>query len=160
MNIIQKKILKTNKKYIRSTSDIEIPNRGDFCLYNNNILWIGNFHIDLFYSEKPILLGYKLDKSVNYNKPDYQKDIPWLVQGMAITDDNMIIYSQSFTPLHLSSISIYDNDKEIKNIKIPPMSEGIFYKDGELFISFESSSNRYFYADPKINNIIKMKIDY
>ena len=85
-----------------------------------------------------------------------EDDIPWLVQGIAITDDNKFIYSQSFTPFHLSTISIYDKNKLIK---IPPMSEGIFYKDNEIYICFESSATRYFYADPKIEKILKIKIN-
>ena len=76
---------------------------------------------------------------------------------MAITEDDKFIYSQSFTPFHLSTISIYEKDKLIKKIKVPPMSEGIFYKDNEIYICFESNATRYFYADPKINKILKIK---
>lgn len=152
-------IMNTKNNYIKSTSDKKLPNRGDFCTYKNNILWIGSFHIKLFYPEDPILHGFKVSKNINYEKPDYKYDIPWLVQGMAITDDNKFIYSQSFTPFHLSTISIYDKNKLIKKIKIPPMSEGIFYKDNEIYICFESNATRYFYADPKIKKILKIKIN-
>ena len=151
--------MNTKNNYIKSTSDKKLPNRGDFCTYKNNILWIGNFHIKLFYPEDPILQGFKVSKNINYEKPDYKYDIPWLVQGIAITDDNKFIYSQSFTPFHLSTISIYDKNNLIKEIKIPPMSEGIFYKDNEIYICFESSATRYFYADPKIKKILKIKIN-
>lgn len=153
-------IMNTKNNYIKSISDKKLPNRGDFCTYKNNILWIGSFHIKLFYPENPILHGFKVSENINYEKPDYEYDIPWLVQGMAITDDNKFIYSQSFTPFHLSTISIYDKNKLIKEIKIPPMSEGIFYKDNEIYICFESSATRYFYADPKIDKILKIKVDY
>ena len=153
-------IMNTKNNYIKSTSDKKLPNRGDFCTYKNNILWIGSFHIKLFYPEDPILHGFKVSKNINYEKPDYKYDIPWLVQGMAITDDNKFIYSQSFTPFHLSTISIYDKNKLIKELRIPPMSEGIFYKDNEIYICFESSATRYFYADPKIDKILKIKEDY
>ena len=46
----------------------------------------------------------------------------------------------------------------IKNIKLPPMAEGIFYINNELYILFENSSNTYFYAFPKLKNIIKLNI--
>ena len=151
--------IKTKEENIKSIKDTKIPNRGDFCTYKDNTLWIGSFHIDFFYPENPILHGYKTDKEIDFEKPDYEYDIPWLVQGMAITDDNKFIYSQSFTPFHLSTISIYDKDKLIKKIKVPPMSEGIFYKDNEIYICFESNATRYFYADPKIEKIIKIKIN-
>ena len=151
--------INTKNKSIKSKKDSELINRGDFCTYKDNTLWIGSFHIDFFYPDDPVLHGYKTDKEINYKKPDYEYEIPWLAQGMAITDDNKFIYSQSFTPFHLSTISIYDKEKLIKKIKVPPMSEGIFYKDNELYICFESNATRYFYADPKINNIIKIKVD-
>ena len=150
-------IINTKKDYIKSTSDKKLPNRGDFCTYKNSILWIGNFHIDFFYPEKPTLYGYKVKENINYNKPKYKHKLPWLVQGMAITDDNTFVYSQSFSTFHLSTISIYDKDKLIKKIKIPPMSEGIFYKDNEIYICFESNATKYFYADPKINKILKIR---
>ena len=38
------------------------------------------------------------------------------------------------------------------------MAEGIFYKDNELYILFESSSDKYSLADPKIDKILKYKI--
>lgn len=153
-------IMNTKNNYIKSISDKKLPNRGDFCTYKNNILWIGSFHIKLFYPENPILHGFKVSENINYEKPDYEYDIPWLVQGMAITDDNKFIYSQSFSTFHLSTISIYDKNKLIKEIRIPPMSEGIFYKDNEIYICFESGATRYFYADPKIDKILKIKVDY
>lgn len=150
-------IINTKDNKIKSIKDIKISNRGDFCTYNKGILWIGNFHIDLFYPDKPELFGYEVNDNIDYNNPKYKYDIPWLVQGMAITEDDKFIYSQSFTPFHLSTISIYEKDKLIKKIKVPPMSEGIFYKDNEIYICFESNATRYFYADPKINKILKIK---
>ena len=46
----------------------------------------------------------------------------------------------------------------IKNIKLPPMAEGIFYINNELYILFENSSNTYFYAFKKLKKIIKLNI--
>jgi len=152
-------IMNTKNNYVKSIKDKKLPNRGDFCTYKDDTLWIGSFHIKIFYPEDPILHGFKVKENINYNKPDYKYDIPWLVQGMAITDDNKFVYSQSYTPFHLSTISIYDKDKLIKEIRIPPMSEGIFYKDNEIYIAFESSATRYFYANPKIDKILKIKVD-
>ena len=153
-------VMNTNNNYIKSISDKKIPNRGDFCTYKDNTLWIGSFHIKIFYPEDPILHGFKVNNdNIDYDNPDYEYDIPWLVQGMAITDDNKFVYSQSFTPFHLSTISIYDREKLVKEIKVPPMSEGIFYKDNEIYICFESNATRYFYADPKIKKILKIKIN-
>ena len=105
-----------------------------------------------------------------------------MVQGLVITNDNKFIFTESFTNLVHSNLSIYDNvlnekseifnfygkeisyykfsDKNlIKNIKLPPMAEGLFYKDKKLYILFESSSDTYFYAYPKLDQVIKFDIE-
>lgn len=178
-------IINTKKDYIKSLKNTKLPNRGDFCTYNDNILWIGDFFLKPFYDIKddnPLLMGYKLDNSIDYSKPDYIISLPKMVQGMVITKDNKFIFSRSFTNLINSDLLIYDNvldetadtyklnnrnvpyykfDKSnlIKKINLPPMSEELFEKDNELYILFENSSDAYFYAYPKINKIIKYKID-
>ena len=104
-----------------------------------------------------------------------------MVQGMAITPDNKFIFTRSFTNLIKSELSIYNNilneepknynfndnnvsyykfnsKNKINSIKLPPMAEGIFYKNDEIYIIFENSSDKYFYAYPKIKKIIKINI--
>ena len=178
-------IINTQEDYIKSLKNTKLPNRGDFCTYNNNILWIGDFFLKPFYPIKdnnPLLMGYKLNNSIDYSKPDYIISLPKMVQGMVITSDNKFIFSRSFTNLINSDLLIYDNvldepfntyklnnrnipyykfDKSKKNKKInlPPMSEEFFEKDNELYILFENSSDAYFYAYPKIKKVIKYKID-
>ena len=39
------------------------------------------------------------------------------------------------------------------------MAEGLFNKDKKLFILFENSSNTYFYAYPKLKNVIEFDIE-
>lgn len=178
-------IINTQEDYIKSLKNTKLPNRGDFCTYNNNILWIGDFFLKPFYPIKdnnPLLMGYKLNNSIDYSKPDYIISLPKMVQGMVITSDNKFIFSRSFTNLINSDLLIYDNvldepfntyklnnrnipyykfDKSnlIKKINLPPMSEEFFEKDNELYILFENSSDAYFYAYPKIKKVIKYKID-
>ena len=177
-------IINTKNNYITSIKNNKLPNRGDFCLYNNNILWIGDFFLNPFYKvpdNNPLLMGYINNKKVNYNKPDYIISLPKMVQGMEITEDNKFIFTTSFTNLINSNLIIYDNPLKEKNtyftlnntkipyykfnnnnlinsIKIPPMAEGLFYKDNNIYIIFENSSDTYFYAYPKINKIIKLNI--
>ncbi len=177
-------ILKTNNDYVKSNKNIKLPNRGDFCTYNNNILWIGDFFLKPFYpikDDNPLLMGYILKEEIDYNSPDYIISLPKMVQGLAITEDNKFIVTQSFTNLINSNLSIYSNpltnkqeiyklngqdipyyhfnkDNLIENVKIAPMAEELFYKDKQLYILFENSSDTYFYALPKINKIIKYKI--
>ena len=177
-------IINTKKDYVKSTKKNKLPNRGDLCLYNNNILWVGDFFLNILYKvpdNNPLLLGYNKKEKINYKKPDYVISIPKMVQGMAITEDNRFIFTSSYSNLINSSLSIYDNPLKEKNdyyeinnnkipyykfsnnnlintIKLPPMAEGLFYKDNNIYILFESSSDTYFYAYPKINKIIKLNI--
>lgn len=177
-------IINTNNNYIKSISNTKLPNRGDFCTYNNNILWIGDFFLNPFYpvpDNNPLLMGYNLNKKLDYSIPDYIISLPKMVQGMIITKDNKFIFTSSFTNLIHSELSIYDNvlkethntyninnkkipyykfnkNNLIKTIKLPPMAEELFYKDNNLYILFENSSDTYFYAYPKMNNIIKLNI--
>lgn len=159
-------IITTNNNYIKSTKNTKIPNRGDFCAYNNNTLWIGDFYLKPFYNvpnNTPLLLGYETSENIDYNNPKYTIILPKMVQGMAITQENNFIFTRSYTNLINSDLIIYDDMtketyKKIKSIKLPPMAEGIFYKDNELYIVFENNSDKYFFAYPKIKKIIKIKI--
>ena len=177
-------IITTNNTYIKSINNIKLPNRGDFCTYNNNILWIGDFFLNPFYpvpDNNPLLMGYNLNNKIDYSTPDYIISLPKMVQGMAITPDNKFIFTSSFTNLIKSELSIYDNvlktspstyiinnknipyykfdnNTHIKTLKLPPMAEELFYRDNNLYILFENSSDTYFYAYPKMNKIIKLNI--
>lgn len=176
-------IINTNNDYIECINYKKTPIRGDFSYYKNDVLWIGDFFLNPFYkvpNNNPLLMGYKVKNNIDYNKPDIIISIPKMVQGMVITDDNKFIFTQSFTNLINSKLSIYNNVLEEENDyyelngnkipyykfnkkylykikKLPPMAEGLFIKDNELYILFESSSNTYFYALPKIKKVIKYK---
>lgn len=174
-------ILNTNNDYIKSISTTKLPIRGDFCTYKDNYLWIGDFYLDPFYpvpDNNPLLLKYNID-NINYNEPELIISLPKMVQGLVITDDNKFIVTRSFTYLINSDLSIYSNvydnedkylfnNKEVpyykldksnkeKSIKLPPMAEELFEKDNKLYILFESSSDTYSKAYPKINKIIEFK---
>ena len=176
-------IIYTKNNYIQSIQQSRLPIRGDFCTYHDDSLWIGDFFLNPFYKVKdnnPLLMKYSIRK-INYFKPEVIISLPKMVQGMVITN-NKFIFTESFTNLVYSNLSIYDNvlksksnkyningidipyykfdDKTlIKNIKLPPMAEGLFYKDKKLFILFENSSNTYFYAYPKLKNVIEFDIE-
>lgn len=159
-------IINTENNYIKSIKNSKIPNRGDFCTYNNNILWIGDFYLKPFYNvpnNTPLLLGYKTNENIDYNSPEYTITLPKMVQGMAITKESNFIFTRSYTNLINSNLVIYSDMtkkeyKKIKSLKLPPMAEGIFYKDNELYVLFENNSDKYFFAYPKVKKIIKIKI--
>lgn len=179
-------IINTENDYIKSIKNTKLPNRGDFCLYHENILWIGDFFLNPFYKvpdNNPLLMGYNIDNikdDLNYNVPNYIISLPKMVQGMVITPDNKFMFTTSFTPFINSNLIYYNNVLEEKhesynlngheipyykfskknfekNIKLPPMAEGMFNIDNNLYILFENSSNTYFYAFPKLRKVIKTK---
>ena len=164
-------IVNTDSSTIKSIDEIKLPIRGDFCYYYEDILWIGDFYLKPFYdvpNGDPKLNGYKVSTEIDFDNPDYVLSLPKMVQGMSILPDGSFAFTESFTYLINSNLSIYknildngnkfDNSNLIKTIKIPPMAEGMFYKDGYLYILFESSSDKYSLADPKIDKILKYKI--
>ncbi len=180
-----KDIMDTNNKIIQSNNITPLPIRGDFCTFHDNTLWIGDFYLKPFYdvpNGNPLLLGYN-GNSIDYAKPDVVISLPKMVQGLTFNDKNEFVFTRSFTYLVLSDFSIYENilDKKadstirinnkgipyykltknnlVKEIKLPPMAEGLFYKNNSYYILFESSTDYYPMASPKINNIIQYKTD-
>ena len=167
-------IMNTEESKIKSIKEEKLPIRGDFCYYQDNILWIGDFFLKPFYTvpnDDPLLNGYEVSDNIDYEKPKYTISLPKMVQGMSILPDGRFVFTRSFTNLNNSFLSIYKNvldekqDKYVfdsknldKEIKIPPMAEGMFYKDGYLYILFESSASKYFYADPKLYKVIKYEV--
>ena len=172
-------IINTNSYYIKSLKNTKLPNRGDFCLYHDGTLFIGDFYLKPFYDVpdgNPLLMAYDVS-NIDYSSPSYVVSLPKMVQGMEIVGDKFI-FSQSFTYLINSTLSIYNKptengyyklngkdipyykfDKVYIKYKLPPMIEGIFYKDDYLYMLFESSSDGYSLALPKIKKILKLKID-
>ena len=96
-------------------------------------------------------------------------------------EENNFILTRSFTNLISSDLVIYKNvlnketnetykvgtttipyykfndENKIRNEKLVPMAEGLFYKEKYLYILFENSSDAYFYAYQKLAKIIKYK---
>ena len=171
-------IINTDLDYIKSLKNTKIPNRGDFCLYHDGTLFIGDFYLKPFYDVpdgNPLLFAYDVS-NLDYLNPSYIVSLPKMVQGMEIVDGKFV-FSQSFTYLINSSLSVYNKpikngyyklngkdipyynfDKVYKKYKLPPMIEGIFYKDDYLYMLFESGSDGYSLALPKIDKVLKLKI--
>ena len=177
-------IIKLDDQYLKSINDIKIHNRGDFCAYYDNILWIGEFFLNGVYNVKdndPLLLGYNVENDLNYDIPDYIISIPKMVQGLAITPEKNFIFTRSYSGFLKSELVVYENilndeydyynfngkmvrhfkfnsDKKIKITKLPPMAEGLFLNDNFVYVLFESSADIYIIVYPKIDKIIKIKI--
>ena len=173
-------IINTNNDYIKSIKLDKLYNRGDYCYYKDNTLYIGDFYLYPIYkvpNGNPLTLAYSLD-NLDYNNPVYAISMPKMVQGLTINSNNEFIITESYTYLINSKMRKYKlvdknetiniNGKDIKYYKfnkeslvskktLPPMAEGLFYKDDYLYILFESNSNKYSLAFPKINKLIKIK---
>ena len=182
-------IIDTSNDYISSYYEQELSIRGDFASVANNYLLIGDFFLYPFYkvpNNTPLMYFYELNSYVDYDSPKYIATLPIMVQGVTVTDNQRFAFTKSFTNLINSELVTYDNpldydtdetyelnNQEIplyhfnsKNLlrikKLPPMAEGLFYKDNKLYILFESSSDTYFYAYPKIDKLLELntyKID-
>lgn len=172
------------KDSIKIKETYKLPNRGDFTLYDNGILWIGDFFLKYIYDcpdDNPLLFGYILDDNLDYDSPYYVISLPIMVQGMERDSEGKFIFTDSYTNLVHSKLTIYSNvleekattykingkevpyyklDKSnlIKTYKIPPMAEGLFLKDNELFIVFESASDTYWEALPRLPKVLKFNI--
>ena len=171
-------IVNTNYKSIKSIRDTKLPIRGDFCLYKNDTLYIGDFFLNPFYkvpNNNPLLLAY--ENTSDYKNPSYIISLPKMVQGMEIDKDNNFYFTTSFTYLINSKLLKYKNvllekpstykldNKEYKYYKftnknliskttLAPMAEGMYFKNNKLHILFESSADAYFPALPKMKKVI------
>ena len=171
----------TNNDYIRCKNDTKLGIRGDFCYYGDNTLYIGDFCLSPFYKvpdNNPLLLAYDTETDFNYDQPEYIMSLPKMVQGMTIMPNKNFVFTCSFTNLIKSKLKVYNNildtqagtykykgkdvpyykfseNNNIKTIKFPPMAEGLFNIEDDIYILFESSSDKYFYALPKMKKVIK-----
>ncbi len=170
---------------IVADSYFNAPNGADFLTIYDNKLLVGEFHKDGKYdtSESHVIettngtnhavtFAYEIDNNSEYGlrnlNPVYAISTTSLVQGMAITDDSIIL-STSYS-LPSSNLYVYKNvlnsglepikmtfenveeevdtyilDTPAKTIKAPCMSEEIAVKDDRLFILFENACNKYKY---------------
>ncbi len=140
--------------------------------------------------DNPLLYGYKLESEnsktnlIDYSTPDMLISLPKMVQGLAITPDNNFVVTESFTYLINSQVEVFSfkeninkefynldgkkidyykfNERNlVKRFKLPPMAEGLFYKNDEkrFYVLFESSSDKYFPSYPKLDKILKIDLN-
>lgn len=176
-----------HKERVNSISEEELPIRGDFCTYYDGELWIGDFYQPIFWKVKdnnPLVLTYTVSDDIDYDKPNKISSLPGTVQGMVLTDES-IYFTYSYTFLNPSKLSIYSNfykdgytDEVIDfngskipyyhfdskhlshSVYLPPMAEGFFEKDNRLYFLFESSSDAYPIAHPRVKQLISHSTQY
>lgn len=117
--------------------------------------------------QKAFVCAYEIDESKEnfLGELAYQISIPDIAQGFAL-QDGVCVISRSWGPA-ISKLGFYeikesdmtssssgkevplyyvDDSTLIKNVKIPPMSEGVFIKDNRVFVYFESAGNKYIFG--------------
>ena len=120
--------------------------------------------------------GYKLPLNSKYKKdellvPDVVLSIPDKVQGLSITDSGKVVFSTSYGRKNDSVFSVYAPYEEWKSTtvkigeadiplyvaedevlllktKMPPMTEGVDFYGGSLYVLFESGAK--IYSDAKV----------
>lgn len=133
-----------------------------------------------------IVCGYKLPLDVDYSLnlplvPDVVLSIPDKVQGMATDADGNIYFSTSYGRHNNSALYIFNNyslwnkssievmnssvdfytphdSSQLAKIKMPTLMEGIDYKNGQLYILFESGAKEYSDADVVIKDVWKTDV--
>ena len=117
------------------------------------------------------IISYRLDVSAKDNfgvkkTPESVFSAPALVQGICFTPDRMVLstsyglasshlYFYEFSSSKKDSIEVdgikanlyYLDGKVLRNtVKAIPMSEGIVYKEGKIYIMSEAASNKYIFG--------------
>lgn len=176
-------IVNTENNYIQSKKDLKSITRGDFCYYQDNTLYVGDYYLKYYMNVKndtPLLIAYDSSNLENIKKVI---TIPGRIQGMTMLEDGTIVFTKSFSNFLKSDLSFYNNNinqetqefYEInnqkipyyhitkndlkKNVKLSPMAENLFYKDNSLYILYENSTDAFKFTYPKIRNIIKYNIE-
>ena len=168
--------------------DIKVMMEPAYCLVRDHCLYVGSYYYPEKY-ETPegdryvtpagdqnyaLLAGYSLDPTTGMlisDKPDILYSTRGMVQGMALTDDDTLIFSTSWG-LSTSHLYCYDlaavdpakadtytlpNGTEMPiyfldsascyaDIVAPCMSEELVVRDGRVYVMSEAACNKYFFG--------------
>lgn len=124
-------------------------------------------------AHRGIMCVYELDAKGEFGvksaTPDYALSIIDKVQGACVTESGRIVFSTSYSitdsilyvydgmtdtgsgetiDVNGQSVPLYYLDSAVlaETVIAPPMSEGLVYKDGEVYILYESASSKYLFG--------------
>lgn len=126
--------------------------KGDYILYHDNFLYIGEYDYKIKYKikeshhfktpsgeiNKSLIAVYDLsEETINFDKPDYLISVPDRIQGLSIDRDNNFILSRSFWSFQSSDISTFKNplNGEPKNVKIEGNEYKLWFLDNDNLIN-------------------------
>ena len=151
----------------------DAPNGADFLTIENGNLWIGEFHRDGTYdtpqshviqtengTNKAISFRYTINNEKDYGLESTTANLalstPSLVQGMAITEDSIILStSYSLPNSHIytyenilnaqsdKTVSVDENEIKLVILEDKNLKNTIAIKDGRLYILFENACAKY-----------------
>ncbi|MFC0394787.1 hypothetical protein [Paenibacillus mendelii] len=136
-------------------TEYALGHKASYASYSSGVLWIGEYMDGADKGKamcssgpKGKVYGYKLnaqDGLASKPKASYTWSTPDRIQGMALTKDR-VVYSQSCGRNHSSKLLVYTqgaSGRLIKQLTMPPMSEGIALTGNKLYVSFESGARKY-----------------
>ncbi|UVI32752.1 hypothetical protein [Paenibacillus spongiae] len=143
----------------------DLSHKASYASYSNGVLWVGEY---MDGKDKGIMMcaagpkgrvyGYKLnarDSLSSHPEASYIWSTPDRIQGMALTADR-VVYSQSCGRYNSSKLLVYtrgEGGKLVKQLTMPPMSEGIALAGSKLYISFESGARKYASGSYPLKNL-------
>lgn len=146
---IKKIALSGPKMFVDATGmfkEYRVSNMPSAITYYDGLLWVAT-HNAYF---KSTMIAYKYLDGGLVEQARYQ--IPEKVQGITFDEDGYVYLSTSFGRRKSSYIRMYESIKALDdkpgtpayNIELPPCSEAVIYRNGKLYVLFESASFKYF----------------
>ncbi len=185
--------------FILKKDEFPSKNAASFVFVNAGILWIGEFYklgkfkTDVSHHVKfngldfhAMCFGFKIDPSAPCGiaslTPQKAISIPDLVQGMAISGNNifvstsygisrsnLLVFKNILTLPANGSVFIDENKVPlyvlspqflIKKLSLPAMSEEVEVYDKKLFLLFESASKKYrYFTRRKVKNVYSISMN-
>lgn len=136
---------------IKVSKSINTLTKGDYLLYHENNLYIGEYDYKIKYKtkeshyyltpngeeNKSLIAVYSLNDNTDFNKPNYLISVPDRIQGIAIDENDNIILSRSFWSFQSSDISIYQNplNEETNDFNLEGTNYDLYYLDNTNLIN-------------------------
>lgn len=185
--LLTSELLNIESDSIKVIGSFSTYNEASFCFIADNYLYVGEYYYFQKYStdakhhlitpsgdeNNAVVLRFPLEEDLPFGvntMPDIMISIPGRVQGMCLTDNGMMILSESsifqgsqllfydYTSVLNEAADIFiiddteiplyyvDNDSLLDTVSILPKSEGITLCGNRVYMLFESASNRFQYG--------------
>ena len=115
--------------------------------FYDGLLWVATHSI----WTNAMMVGYSYNEDNNSLNSLVSFWIPPKVQGVAFSEDGEVYLSTSYGRKKSSYVKRYESiytmtndvDDYVEQIELPPCSEGVVYRDKQIYILFESAGRKY-----------------